>query len=272
MAWARLDDRFHEHRKVVEAGPEAVGVWTMCLTWAHAERRTSPTPGVIPHSVVARFAGSPAKGRRIAGRLAEVGLFDPQSEAGWPIHDYAVYLPKYDTEQAAENGRKGGRPKKNPDQNQTGFQSVSQPEAEPNPAEPPRVDAGASARRNPVPVPSEPNGSGRKRPQRSEVADDPSTQAVVGAWIDRQRRRPHSTVISQVGKQVKSLLAENFTAEQVAAGLSAMDAKSLHPSTLPSLVSAAVNTLAASSSGLPPWELSAADPNRSSKLPPWELR
>jgi len=107
VAWARLDDRWHDHPKTVAAGLEAAGLWAMCLTWTHSTRRTSPNPGVVPDTVVRRFAGS--KGPRLARRLHEIGLFDDHTPAGWPIHDFADYLPKYSSEQAAEAGRRGGQ-------------------------------------------------------------------------------------------------------------------------------------------------------------------
>lgn len=105
MGWARLDDGWHDHPKVIAAGLEAGGLWAMCLTWCYRNRRTAPSPGVVPPSVVARFAGGKAK--RLAKRLVEVGLFDAETAAGWPIHDFADYLPKYDSKKAAESGRAG---------------------------------------------------------------------------------------------------------------------------------------------------------------------
>lgn len=107
MAWARLDDRWHDHPKTVAAGLEAAGLWVMCLTWANSVRRTSPTPGVVPPAVLTRFAGG--KGRTLALKLHKAGLFDDLTDDGWPIHDFTEYLPKYDAEQAREAGRKGGK-------------------------------------------------------------------------------------------------------------------------------------------------------------------
>jgi hypothetical protein len=106
MTWARLDDRWHDHPKVVEAGLEAAGLWVMCLTWAHANRRKSTTPGYVPATVVARFAGT--KALKLSKRLCDVGLLD-RADGGWLVHDFADYLPKYDSAKAAESGRKAPR-------------------------------------------------------------------------------------------------------------------------------------------------------------------
>ena len=164
MAWARLDDRWHDHPKVVEAGMEAAGLWVMCLTWANHNRRKSAAPGFVPAAVVARFAGS--KASRLSKKLVAVRLFDP-AEGGWMIHDFTVYLPKYDSAKAAEAGRAGaesrwgnhpdepppdGEPPSNPDSKPpsdcqaNGHRTGSEPMAT-------RADAAASARRNPVPIP-----------------------------------------------------------------------------------------------------------------------
>lgn len=152
MGWARLDDGWHEHPKTVEAGLEAAGLWVMCLTWAHKHRRKSASPGVVPVSVIERFAGR--KAARLSRRLADVGYFDDLTDAGWPIHDFDQFLPRYDPEQAAEAGRKGGKSKRN------GSKPLDEPLSEPPPGpldEPldgcdaTHADASASACRNPVP-------------------------------------------------------------------------------------------------------------------------
>ena len=57
MAWGRLDDGFDDHPKVVALLDEAdlttagvaVGLWTLCWTWAHRNtRKRGKTPGLIP--------------------------------------------------------------------------------------------------------------------------------------------------------------------------------------------------------------------------------
>lgn len=88
---------------------------------------------------------------------------------------------------------------------------------------------------------TEAKASGRKRRAPDPEPEDPTAQTVVATWIDQQHRRPAGQVIGQVAKHVKALLAEDFTAAQIAEGLAAMDAKQLHPSTLPSLVSSVAN-------------------------------
>lgn len=107
MAWARLDDGFHDHPKVDGLSLAAVGLYTLCLTWAHRHRRTANVPGYIPESRVRKLAGS--KTKRLADELVKAGLWhtDP---GGYVIHDFSDYLPKErDPDERREAGRKGAR-------------------------------------------------------------------------------------------------------------------------------------------------------------------
>lgn len=215
MSWARIDDRWHDHPKVVEAGLEAAGLWMMCLTWAHQARRTSPTPGVVPDAVVTRFAGSRAK--KLAGTLHRVGLFDDRTDAGWPIHDFDDYLPRYDAEANRERGARGGKAKA---AKQTAKRTASKPLDEPLaetlavPDETAKQTSStrASARRYPVPVPvSEPNGS---------ESATPTAQTITAAWIDAIRAtgtEPTKSMIGQASRAAKELLDGGNDPERVLA-------------------------------------------------------
>ena len=52
MPWARIDDAFDDHPKVLavlehEQGGAAIGLWTLCLTWAHRNTlKRGKVPGV----------------------------------------------------------------------------------------------------------------------------------------------------------------------------------------------------------------------------------
>jgi hypothetical protein len=114
MGWGRIDDGFDDHRKVMdlleyEQGPAAIGLWTLCFTWAHRNtRRQGKTPGLIPASLPRRFVGPIA--RELAGLLVKVGLWEERGEDGWQIHDFDQYLPTEHTREArAEAGRKGAQ-------------------------------------------------------------------------------------------------------------------------------------------------------------------
>jgi hypothetical protein len=111
MPWARIDDGFDDHPKVLtlleeDQGIAAVGLWTLCLTWAHRNtRRKGKTPGLIPSGLPRRYLG-PA-GRDIVKLLVVTGLWD-EVDGGWMIHDFGEYLPSEETKAArSEAGKKG---------------------------------------------------------------------------------------------------------------------------------------------------------------------
>lgn len=111
MGWARMDDGFDDHPKVLalleeEQGGAAVGLWTLCLTYAHrTTRKAGKTPGAIPSGLPRRYLGP--LGRELALLLVKVGLWDEAAE-GWIIHDFGDYLPSEETRAArSEAGRRG---------------------------------------------------------------------------------------------------------------------------------------------------------------------
>ena len=113
MAWARIDDAFDDHPKVLavlehEQGGAAIGLWTLCLTWAHRNTlRRGKTPGRIAASLPRRYLGPGA--RELAALLVKEGLWEPLPEGeGWQIHDFHLYLPTPKTSAArSEAGKKG---------------------------------------------------------------------------------------------------------------------------------------------------------------------
>lgn len=89
-------------------------------------------------------------------------------------------------------------------------------------------DQGAGIREQGVPT-----TSGREAPA--------TTDALIGEWIEHCRRRPPGSVIGQVGKQIKAMLAEGVDSAEIRRGLAAWAQKGLHPSTLPSVVNDVMN-------------------------------
>lgn len=88
--------------------------------------------------------------------------------------------------------------------------------------------------KSPDPVP--------RAPAPPAGGDSPATtDAIIGEWIDKCRKRPAGDVIGQVGKHVKALLADGQDPDDIRAGLEAWRAKGQHPSTLSSFVNAVVN-------------------------------
>jgi hypothetical protein len=91
MAWARMDDQFYDHPKVLalldhDGGLAAIGLWSLALGWAkrHADPRCPEEAGAIPASLPRRLGGS----SELAKLLVAVGLWTATG-SGWAIHDFA---------------------------------------------------------------------------------------------------------------------------------------------------------------------------------------
>jgi hypothetical protein len=106
MAWARLDDGFHDHPKLIGLPLEAVGLWTLSLTWAHRHHGVSSGLfGHIPADLPQRLGGN--RGRKLAALLELHKLWDvEQGLGGWVIHDYVDYLPASEKPTTASQVRK----------------------------------------------------------------------------------------------------------------------------------------------------------------------
>lgn len=99
MPWAKVDDGWWCHPKVMPLSPAARGVWISVLSWSCQQR----SPKVPPH-LLAMVGGSNDE----ANALASVGLWEADGE-GWVIHDWADYQDRSLSEKRAEAGRKGGQ-------------------------------------------------------------------------------------------------------------------------------------------------------------------
>jgi len=114
VSWARIDDAFDDHPKVLalleyEQGAAAIGLWTLCLTWAHRNtRRKGKVPGLLPASPPRRYLGPGA--RELAELLVTEKLWEDRGPEGWMIHDFERYLPTEQTRDArSEAGKRGAQ-------------------------------------------------------------------------------------------------------------------------------------------------------------------
>jgi hypothetical protein len=268
MAWGKIDDGFDDHRKVVAlldeddtaAAAVAIGLWTLCLTWAHRNtRKRGQTPGLLPAGLPKRFLGP--IGKDAAQLLVKHKLWDAQDDGGWLIHDFDDYLPTDETRAArAEAGRRGA------------AKRWAKPPHDPTDPKPPSPDDGnlpsgshdadskpiandgsrAPARRaiskeiapTPTPIPIPPS-AGESPPATAapaiEPTGPPTAQTLIAEWIDHSRKKPPGNVIAQVGKHLKAMLTEGIDPDDVRRGFDHWAARGLHPSTLPSVVNELMN-------------------------------
>jgi hypothetical protein len=88
VSWARIDDRLHSHPKVLEAGPEAMGLFLLALSWC----ADYLTDGFVPEIQVKRLLFVCDDPLAIADRLVSAGLWE-RADGGYQIHDYLEYNP-----------------------------------------------------------------------------------------------------------------------------------------------------------------------------------
>jgi hypothetical protein len=115
MSWGRMDDGFDDHPKVVALLDEddqltagaAIGLWTLCWTWAHRNtRKRGKTPGLIPSGLPRRFLGP--VGKAAADLLVKHRLWTTFDDGGWLIHDFEDYIPTDETRAARSAAGKRG--------------------------------------------------------------------------------------------------------------------------------------------------------------------
>jgi hypothetical protein len=87
VIFAKLDVCFYRHTRFVRAGLEAAGLWAAALTFL---RENDSTDGRIAEDELWRlFAVGEKRGRHLADRLVEVGLFEP-ADGGYVLCRYAA--------------------------------------------------------------------------------------------------------------------------------------------------------------------------------------
>ena len=127
MPWAKFDDRFNQHPKVIAAGPLAIALHMRAIVYSAQYL----TDGVIRRRTLRHiidwgddeddFGGRPPSNIALAKRLVNAALWEEAGDGeGWVIHDYLDYNPsREDAERLkaarTEAGRKGGRSKGSPE-------------------------------------------------------------------------------------------------------------------------------------------------------------
>jgi general stress protein YciG len=129
MPWAKVDDCWWAHPKVMAADLAARGLWITVLSWSCAQRRD-----MVPETLVLMVTGG---SKTEANALVDAGLWH-EVDGGWRIHDWADYQERSLSEKRAEAGRKGGQRSRPPDAKgkQAVVASEADGEAGPNPTQP----------------------------------------------------------------------------------------------------------------------------------------
>lgn len=229
MSWVKIDDALADNRKFVGLPPAVVGVWVLCLSWAHRDLRPGPRFGVVPTALPARYGDTDGS---LAQALVDAGLWEP-TEGGWRIHDFEDYLAPEDRPGVREARSRAGRASASaraarsesctsPTPSQHVFSTCSVPA-------PTSVEL-----TDPVPVPKPiPE---EQLPTTATQSRAPTAQSLIDEWIAHCSERPPGRVVGQVAREIKTMLAEGVSYPRVRAGLAEWSRRGLHPSTLPSVV------------------------------------
>jgi hypothetical protein len=102
MTWAKLDDNFYQHPKVIGLSDKAFRLYVASICFASANR----TDGEIPRAALPMIGGT----TKLASELTGVALWDTTSRDGWAVHDYLKYNRSKETiESLSESRRAGGK-------------------------------------------------------------------------------------------------------------------------------------------------------------------
>ncbi|MCW3041534.1 MAG: hypothetical protein JWM31_3439 [Solirubrobacterales bacterium] len=244
MTWFRVDDDLAFHRKTVRAGNAAMGLWVRAGAWCSQQL----SDGVVPADI-ARTLGKPSEIKALV--TAELWEIDGDS---YRFHDYFTRNPsraEVEQRREAEAKKKADwRAKREAQRAGQGTLSTGDTTGDntgDSPSPSPRESTGVSdgVSRSSRPDPTRPSTSNEvlttpTKPLRA-VAEIDNAGQVMGLWLESLTRRPPSAVVGQIAKQVKTLLADKFTPQEIIDGLNAWQAKGLHPSTLPSVVNETIN-------------------------------
>ena len=132
MAWARVDDAWWSHPKVMGLSLASRGLWISALSWACHQRKP-----IVPAAFVAMVGGTEAN----ATELTAHGLWEAMAD-GWEIIGWAEYQDRSLSEKRADAGRKGGSRK----------QTASKPQANEVASDLPDVANGQAGPSHPFPT------------------------------------------------------------------------------------------------------------------------
>lgn len=147
MGWAKFDDRYATHRKLLAAGLEATGLDARAICQCAGDL----TDGFVADALLPVLAaGSKTPPIKLANKLVEVGRWWRDDErGGWWIHDYLDYN---DTREEVERRREKERQRKASGRNTQGRDEQGRVTSARNPQ-----GIRADGARNPAGVPPVPS-------------------------------------------------------------------------------------------------------------------
>lgn len=214
MSWARVDDQWWMHPKVLPLPMAARGLWTTALSYCG--QRGTP---VVPTAWLDMVAGD--EGRNLARVLTDGGLW-VEVDGGWEVHDWDQYQASAASDAKAQAGKVGGltralnaaQDRVRELESETGSEqaepkqqaSTVQAEAKQTGKQPPKHGP------EPEPVPEDQNPSAAAAPRER---DELRASIVDALRMDPPRHgtRPHQ----QLAMAADDLTRQGATPDQIAA-------------------------------------------------------
>lgn len=238
MGWAKFDDRWATHAKLLAAGLEAAGLDARAICWCAGQE----TDGFVPDAAVTLLAAGHRNPAKLAGVLVTVGRWSRNQERkGYDIHDYLDYNPTRESREAErdkkrEAGRLGGvnsgakrtrsrneaeclrsaseNPNHNASTNEADWFNFSEPPSRPVPS--PSSSSVLNHQVGPQPD-DEDDDESRCRKALAMVVD--RRIAAIGSRIENPRayrRSVAASVAEEFGDESLKLAAQGMSAEQIA--------------------------------------------------------
>lgn len=170
MSWARLDDSFPEHPKVVDLTPEA---FRLCIT-AICYSARNLTDGVLKQAWLRTNAP-----KKLATELAAAGLWD-EHPLGYVIHDYLEFNPSRD-KVVAERAKRSAAGKRGADNRWHSKSDGSGYSERDGSSDADRIDISDAPDPSPPSGSKDPSGTPRKRGAPKSRAFSPEFTAKCEA-------------------------------------------------------------------------------------------
>ncbi|KUM31597.1 hypothetical protein AQ436_00205 [Arthrobacter sp. EpRS66] len=248
--WFKVDDGFHSSRKLLSIPKRhrlaAAGLWVIAGSWCGQQL----TNGRVPDYMLKEWGATPAT----VQALLDSGLWEVESDANvfYKWHEYQPSKRDVDAERAASRERmrdlrakrKGVKPQESGAKDDmfvrtspNGSESVRNPD----PTRPdPTIDTSAKALGDYAADPEALFDEPAPKTPEPEIIQE-NAGAIIAQWIESQSQRPPGRVIGQLSKEIKTLLDEGHAFSEVLAATQSWSRKSLHPSTLASVLHEARN-------------------------------
>lgn len=203
--WAKVDDGWWCHPKVMGLSLPARGLWISALSWSCAQRLDE-----VPTQFLAMVQADEA----LAAELVAAGLWI-EADGGWRIHDWAEYQELTKSEKRAEAGRKGGirsgESRRRKSKQTEANTAPDQPKRRSKPKQTaPASEANAEAGTRPVP--SRPVPTQETLSAEVELAAVPPVDQFEEFWSVYPRRRDRGHAEKAWAKAIKIATADEIIA------------------------------------------------------------